>query len=881
MSSKRVTFIEIEIKKCSNTYGVAPCVAAVGVTGSEKCFNCRATCQDLDNIVEADEVVRFSIPSSNIRTDLDATPNVTTPSVAGVSYTPGTLNLGGGLGTRAALTISFKDHASPDTDASGDQYIGDRTYDPYTLGSYWGKFRARYPYNRGQLVRWIQGDADQNIVDMETRTFVLDEMAGPNVSGAVTITAKDILKLADGDQSVAPFVDTETSVTTFNASYLGAIDSVADTTPLGSSAGYLVINGTEIAAYSLGFAGPGVQLINLTARGEFGTEAVDNSTGDEVNLQKVLEYGSQSPADIMFDLLTVYAGVPASFIPLADWQTEATTYINRNYSANVARPTSVSQLLTELIEQTASSMWWDNENQLIRWQVLKEPVIGAVSYSDVVTDRGSFNVKDNYLARVSRCFVYFGQRNPLLNLDETSNYTSTVLREERESEKSFNDVPAYKQIFSRWITAPARDTAERLGDLILQRFSFPPRKVGFRLMRNAALTPPELAGSYSVASYSLQTATGAPESIPVQVTGLNPSATTYTVEAEEVTFNSVLTPEDPNVFPLSIDSNDSNINLRDLYDLAGGPGPFSGLTVNVTIAQSATVSSTDTGTEALAVLSGDWPVGVTINIVNNGRIVGKGGRGGDSPVWDYLLLATSMSGTAKGIAGTDGGDGGDAILATYPVNLTNNGTIGGGGGGGGGGSAMRAYVRFLNLSSTPSANRPRVSYWVYSGGGAGGGGAGSGAGGDVVAIRSIAENVNGIPPDSYVSPLAAQGGGVTSFGAGSPFGYASHFIDWGSPSQPASGPLREIVNAVGTGGIGGDGGGLGVAGSNGSGFIVAPVVGTYNGGAFDEYSVLANASNALSGGADPVATSGGAAGDAIVGSVTLTNNGDIFGAVVP
>lgn len=42
-----IQLVEMLLPKCANTYGSAPC-AATGSTGSE-CFNCRATCQSVDN----------------------------------------------------------------------------------------------------------------------------------------------------------------------------------------------------------------------------------------------------------------------------------------------------------------------------------------------------------------------------------------------------------------------------------------------------------------------------------------------------------------------------------------------------------------------------------------------------------------------------------------------------------------------------------------------------------------------------------------------------------------------------------------------------------------------------------------------------------------
>ena len=54
MTARRwLTFVEIDVSICSLTYGVAPCTAAVGVTGAQKCFNTLGSCQDRANYAES------------------------------------------------------------------------------------------------------------------------------------------------------------------------------------------------------------------------------------------------------------------------------------------------------------------------------------------------------------------------------------------------------------------------------------------------------------------------------------------------------------------------------------------------------------------------------------------------------------------------------------------------------------------------------------------------------------------------------------------------------------------------------------------------------------------------------------------------------------
>ncbi len=106
----------------------------------------------------------------------------------------------------------------------------------------------------------------------------------------------------------------------------------------------------------------------------------------------------------------------------------------------------------------------------------------------------------------------------------------------------------------------------------------------------------------------------------------------------------------------------------------------------------------DTGTS--------FTTGSIINLVNNGYIVGAGGKGADSA--------------------QVGGNGGPALIAQYGISITNNGTIGGGGGGGGAGSYITSCAG------------------VFINGAAGGGGAGYVVGiGGTGAQGTLYNGVNG------------------------------------------------------------------------------------------------------------------------------------------
>jgi len=124
--------------------------------------------------------------------------------------------------------------------------------------------------------------------------------------------------------------------------------------------------------------------------------------------------------------------------------------------------------------------------------------------------------------------------------------------------------------------------------------------------------------------------------------------------------------------------------------------------VNITINNGVYIGSNSTGSYALTI-SG-FSSGDSINLINNGTIIGAGGRGGDHD--------------------SNGSPGGPALLLNCAVNITNNGTIAGGGGGGGGAASGSTYGSCLGGGG---------SYTGSGGGGGagydpGGGGSGDGNG---------------------------------------------------------------------------------------------------------------------------------------------------------
>jgi len=121
----------------------------------------------------------------------------------------------------------------------------------------------------------------------------------------------------------------------------------------------------------------------------------------------------------------------------------------------------------------------------------------------------------------------------------------------------------------------------------------------------------------------------------------------------------------------------------DLWSVASAsPSYIAGISdVTVTIDSGQNIGAATTLGYAFSVPAA-FDSGDTINIVNNGTIIGAGGAGGRGYVG---------SGYPVNYYPASGSSGGNALYVNFPITVTNNGTIAGGGGGGGGGGGSGAY----------------------------------------------------------------------------------------------------------------------------------------------------------------------------------------------
>jgi hypothetical protein len=476
LGRRPVWIVEIDLDYCTRTYGVAPCVAAIGVTGPAKCFNTRKTCQDADNYDRGTKTYRFS----NVPLPASEDPQFQTiPCLKDVSVLPTRIEPGKGIGKRAVLTATFTDNAH--SDIGIDKYVADRGYDSAELGTLFTKLTARNPYYQGRTFRLLTGYIDDgvppDIANFQTRTYQMERWEGPTKSGEFKVISKDPLKALDDKRAQAPRPSNGTLSAALNTS-----DGVFTLLPAGigneeyTSSGHLRID-DEVMSFTR------VADTFTVSRGTNYTEAVEHD--EDAPVQLCLSYAGENVVDILEDLLANYANIDPARLDLAGWASEGGTWLSDfNLTAIVTEPMGVDKLVAELCQQCQFFMWWDERGQLVRLKAVRPWAFDEVAELNdeqhVLADTQS--VKDRPQDRVSQVQVYYGQKNPTEDLAKPWNFQRLRVSVDQDAESADEYAePRISTIWSRWLSASQAALAAGLASRQLARYRNNPRMISFRL----------------------------------------------------------------------------------------------------------------------------------------------------------------------------------------------------------------------------------------------------------------------------------------------------------------------------------------------------------------------------------------------------------------
>ena len=477
-----VTVVELYLDTCSNTFGSAPCTAS-GAAGTE-CYNTYLTCQDTANFTTASKTYRFYQGVKNWPIGITGYPCVKNQP----RFTPCQIDPKGTLGKRGVVSIKLDDFT--DDDLFTDDYVSTRTYNPELQGTFFGKLKARTPYYKGRLMKVRQGYINDTFswTDFDDRLFVIDSL-DLDQDGKVTVTGKDILKLADDKKSVAPAANTGTLSVALTTGATSIVLQTGEGVDY-DSAGFVRI-GDEVMQYTA------VSTDTLTGvtRASNGTTAEEHDTDDLV--QQCLSYSNDNVVDIIHGLLNTYAGIAETYLPYDagltvpttvddEWDLEKLNWLGSNNLTHlITKPTGINKLISNICKQNLIYMWFDERDQEVKLRAIapqsKNETPPTLSDSGQII-RDSIKVKDNPKDRISQIWVYYDILDISGDLDKAENYKKLYVQVDTESENTnAYSEKAIKIIYADWLSNANAGLITTLAGRLLSRYAGTPQRVTFKI----------------------------------------------------------------------------------------------------------------------------------------------------------------------------------------------------------------------------------------------------------------------------------------------------------------------------------------------------------------------------------------------------------------
>lgn len=509
LGKQAVQFVELYMEACSLTYGTAPCTAGIGVTGTDRCFNSRFTCQDPANFAPTTKVFRFaSARIDNLQTAGDCP---TFPTLLSCDSAPTVLQPGQGLGVRSSVSLTIQDH--PWTDVWTDKYFNQRSYIPDNQGTFWGKFVARYRFYPNRMMKIYTGflneDGTYDLANFQIRTYIITKIAGPNPSGVVSIEGVDPLRLADGEKAKWPVACTTTLVadisltaTTFDVH--DPTPNFNDTDPTNPIVSWW--NGVSItppAHAAVTFpSGRYIRIedeimhvtgLTSTVNGDLtGTwhfvvtrqnmpawyDSTQNIEVDHkmgASVQVCWQFDHIMVYDILLFLLSYVAKIDTllpGVLPYVDWKAHFdTSFPNYSYATLLVSPMSVKDLLTEITQLGVLIFWHERESEVIARGLKFTQLLGPnINDTDSII-KESVGVQDDPGLLMTEHWLYFDVSWPVANMDlwQTYRVVDVTANLEREEPVEYG-TPYIKQIKCRWLERSMTGLAVDIGTTQLLQY---------------------------------------------------------------------------------------------------------------------------------------------------------------------------------------------------------------------------------------------------------------------------------------------------------------------------------------------------------------------------------------------------------------------------
>jgi hypothetical protein len=339
---------------------------------------------------------------------------------------------------------------------------------PEAAGTQWGKQLAADPYylNRKMevLTGYLVGGAVSS-AGLETRTYLITEIDGPDSAGNVRITGKSPLSEVLDKRNVAPAAD-ETNLD----GALTAVATTIDILPAGTIAAWATSGKVRINDEVIAYTGITSDQLTGCTRAQDGTTAAAHSDGDAV--QRCLEYSNAALNTVINDLLDNHTNLAAAYFDTTQWAAEVATWLNADRLDRViTKPTPVATLIAEACADSLAVFYYNDRTGKF---VLKAvaPEVGGASVLTEANNilKGSQSVKRDLSELATRVLVYYDPIKATEN-DKPEDFKRATLRvdADRESSGQWNLVKT-KIHFARWIKAAGAATVTKLASRTLARF---------------------------------------------------------------------------------------------------------------------------------------------------------------------------------------------------------------------------------------------------------------------------------------------------------------------------------------------------------------------------------------------------------------------------
>lgn len=474
-----VQIVELYMPRCTRVYGGAPCTASIGVTGTDRCYNTRATCQDIANFASDTKVYRFS----TVRVDGLQQPGdaPTFPTLGSVTTAPTVLTPAQGLGVRSSVTVNIADH--PWTDAGVDPYRSMRNFDPDARGTFWGKFvtRNRFYENRRMdvLTGFLEEDGSFNIANFKRRSYVITTISGPGTGGKVTIQGKDPLTYADGEKAKWPTpsvaklsVAIHTYETTIFISDPG--NNVSSWWDLGQR--YIRIEQEILLATGIAGAWTGSVTLNVVraTMPSWYEQGLNVSADHAANatVQPCHLFNQEMVYDIVYFLLNSVAGLPSSYLDYDGWKEYFDSqFQDFRFGALLAEPIDVKTLLTEISQLNVLIFWHDRQQQVVMKALRYFQLLSPTITDDTAIIADTMNVSEDTKNLATRTVLYFDLQWPLAIMKELKSYRVVDVRAnfDRETTEEYGK-PAIREVRCRWLSRESLALAQNIGANYIRQY---------------------------------------------------------------------------------------------------------------------------------------------------------------------------------------------------------------------------------------------------------------------------------------------------------------------------------------------------------------------------------------------------------------------------